>query len=278
MLLLSTLSSLNPITMKTKLKSKLYPILLLSSVVGFSACSNPEAATEETDAAAVENTEAQAAIEQDPAAGFENEKTADSDRIVISEKGMEHHHAPASDDAKVDDPQFMKLHDERFLPQTSDISGFMVSRDFEEVEIVETTEVVIPLSESQTLTAFNKKEKFAGQVNIVSSSATGEIDHITFTGKHHVDEYNVSAGLTGHEARKLRRELKHMAHNGQVYLYEEQSNVLYLMDSKNLTTGEEVTAAEVDTMTISAVIWKDSKHHISDGDGHDHAEGDGHNH
>ncbi len=276
--------------MKTKLKSNIYSIVLLAAVLGIAACASPEAnnadatleGADTTSVEVVEEMLEEAPVDDvEPNLTFEIANMSDQDRIIIYEDGMTHQPAPKEGENKTaeernKDSQFLKLYNERFLPQASDLDGFMISRDFEQLEVVETTVLAIPMEETQTVIAFNKKDKFEGQVQVVSASSTGEVAHIVFTGKHHVDKYNVSAGLTGHEARKLRRELKHMAHQGQVFLYVDESNIMYLMDSKNLATGEEVTEADVDSMIISAVIWKDAKHHNE----HDqaHGEGDGHNH
>lgn len=191
------------------------------------------------------------------------------DIIMVHEDGFYHQHAEERNEAKNHEghdhgdgghaePTKVKLSGNETSVKTEDITSYMESRSFETLEVDDTEELMLPVDVNQTLIAFDKKANFEGQVRVVSSSDTGEITHIVFTGKHHMDEYNISAGLTGHEARKLRRELKHMTKNGRIYLYEEGSNIVYIMDSKILATGEEFTQEDVDNMVIESVIWQDS--------------------
>jgi hypothetical protein len=56
----------------------------------------------------------------------------------------------------------------------------------------------------------------------------------------------VQAGMSGKEVKKLRKELKHMVKNGQIFLYDDQSNIMYLLDAKD--QGNEVTEEQIDTM------------------------------
>lgn len=125
--------------------------------------------------------------------------------------------------------------------------------------IVEVSEVIIPLEETQTVSSFNKKGKDTGAVQVVSNTATDEIDHIIFQDKNHKDYYDVSAGMSGKEVRKLRRELKHMAHRGQVFFYSDDSNIMYLTDIK-YADGEEIVEADLDETFVTAVVWKDKNH------------------
>ena len=66
--------------------------------------------------------------------------------------------------------------------------------------------------------------------------------------------------MTGKEVKKLRKEMKHMVKKGQVFLYDDQSNIMYLMDAQNMV-GDEITAADVETMEVQSIVWKDKKHH-----------------
>lgn len=261
--------------MKTILKSNICLAASALFLLGTTACSGPEtsAETESQDNMATESMTEEVA--EEPVADFEEENKTSFDRIVVYEDGMTHQPALEEGDERTteernEDSEYMRLYNERFLPQAGDVDGFMNTCAFQPTD-VEMTVAAIPMEESQKIAAYNKKGKFEGEVQVVSKSASGEIDHIVFTGKHHVDQYNVSAGLTGKEARKLRKELKHMAHKGQVFLYQEESNVMYVMDAKDNVSGDEVTMEEVDSMTITAVVWKDAKHHKAD----DH---EGHNH
>lgn len=119
--------------------------------------------------------------------------------------------------------------------------------------------VAIPLDETQTVVSYGKKDKWTGSIQVVSDIETGDVDHIIFTDKKHEDYYDVSNGMTVKEARKLRRELKHMIHKGQLFLYEDDSNIMYLVDKK-YNDGEEVLEAELDESVITAIVWKDKNH------------------
>lgn len=124
----------------------------------------------------------------------------------------------------------------------------------------EVEEIAIPLEETQTVIAYNKKGEENSAIQVVSNSQTGEIEQIIFEDKKHQDIYDVEAGMTGKEVKKLRRELKHMVKKGQVFLYDDQSNIMYLMDAQNMV-GDEITAADIESMEVSAIVWKDKKHH-----------------
>lgn len=125
------------------------------------------------------------------------------------------------------------------------------------------TDLVIPLDETETVVAYNKKGEETAAVQVVSDAATGEVKQITFMDKKHTDVYDVEAGMSGKEVKKLRRELKHMEKKGQVFLYDDQSNIMYLMDAENMV-GDEITAADIETMEVTAIVWKDKKHHKKD--------------
>ncbi len=137
----------------------------------------------------------------------------------------------------------------------------LIEQEYEELEsTVVVTEVVIPLEETQTLVSYAKKDKNDAVIQVISNLQTGEIEQIIFVDAKHQDVYDVQAGLTGKEVKRLRKEVKHMVKKGQVFLYDDQSNIMYLMDAQNMV-GDEVTVAEVETMEVQAIIWKDKKHH-----------------
>lgn len=130
-----------------------------------------------------------------------------------------------------------------------------------EVEAYETPQslaVAIPLDETQTIMAFNKKGKSAGGIQIVSDS-TGEVDHILFEDKNHKDVYDVQAGMSAKEVKKLRKEMKHMLKNGQVFFYTDDSNIMYLLDAEIPGSGE-LVEADIEESVVTAVIWKDKNH------------------
>lgn len=128
----------------------------------------------------------------------------------------------------------------------------------------ELTIVAIPIGETETVVAYNKKGKNKGEIQVVSS-ANGDIEQIVFTKGKHKDVYDVETGLSGKEVRKLRREMKHMVKKGQVFMYSESSNVMYLMDdsivSGDEVLAEDITIEDVEQMNVEAIIWKDKKHH-----------------
>lgn len=222
------------------------------------SCGNETA--EKTEEVEIETIPAEAPV-------VEEVTVVEMDLIMVHEDGFSHQHAAEIAEAKKheghdhgDDghakPQKVKLTNNGAAAKTADITSYMQSRSFTPVKVEDTEVLALPTEEDQTLMAFDKDANFEGQVHVVSSNETGEVTSIVFTGKHHVDEYNVSAGLTGKEARQLRKDLKHMTKNGRIFLYEEGSNITYLMDSKDLVTGEEITQDDINNMVIEGVIWQ----------------------
>ena len=137
----------------------------------------------------------------------------------------------------------------------------LIEQEYEALEsTIAVTEIAIPLEETQTLVSYAKKDKNDAAIQVVTNLQTGEVEQITFVDKKHRDVYDVQAGLTGKEVKKLRKEMKHMVKKGQVFLYDDQSNIMYLMDAQNMV-GDEITAADVETMEVQSIVWKDKKHH-----------------
>jgi len=132
--------------------------------------------------------------------------------------------------------------------------------DYEAHQVAEVEEAIIPLDETQTLTSYSKKGKEKAELQVISSGPDNEVQQIIFTHKHHKDVYDVSVGMSGKDVKKLRREMKHMLKHGKVFLYDDSSNVMYMMDAKDYA-GDEVVVADVENMEVSAIIWKDKKHH-----------------
>ena len=162
-----------------------------------------------------------------------------------------------------------------------------------EAEQKEVAQAVVPLDETQTLSSFSKKGKKEAELQVISNG-NGEIDQIIFTHKKHKDVYNVQVGMTGKEVKKLRRKLKHIMRKGYMFLYDDNSNIMYLMASKTekaeeediLENAEEVQenakgeqvydeemqedaedvqvdeefAADIENMDVQAIIWKNNKH------------------
>lgn len=140
------------------------------------------------------------------------------------------------------------------------LSEGLAGLEYESTEIITVEEAIIPLSETQTLTSYNKKGVEKAELQVISSGPDSEIEQIFFTDKNHKDVYDVNVGMTGKDVKKLRREMKHMLKHGKVFLQVDESNVMYLMDAKD-SQGDEISVAEVDEMEVSAIIWKDKKHH-----------------
>ncbi|WP_020533074.1 hypothetical protein [Flexithrix dorotheae] len=136
----------------------------------------------------------------------------------------------------------------------------LMEKDFEMLETVEVTEMAIPLEETQTVVAYGKKGETQATIQVITNLQTNEIEQIIFADDKHQDIYNVKAGMSGKEVKKLRKEIKHMVHKGQVFLYDDQSNVMYLMSASDME-GNEITEAELETMEVQSIIWKDKKHH-----------------
>lgn len=147
-------------------------------------------------------------------------------------------------------------------PHHDDIYAVLVEYDYEPVEEVQVTEAVIPLDETQTLIAYSKKDQQKAVLQVVTGP-DGEVQTVMFADKNHRDIYDVQAGMTAKEAKQLRKDLKHMKHKGHHYLYDDQSNIMYLLDVQD-SQGNEITEAEIDQAEVSTIIWKHKKHHPKD--------------
>ena len=140
------------------------------------------------------------------------------------------------------------------------IEAALAEQEYEATQVVEVTEVAVPLDETQTVVSYNKKGKAEAAFQVISTPGDNEIEQIIFTDKKHKDVYDVQAGLTGKQVKRLRKEMKHMVKKGKVFMYSDESIIMYLMTTTNML-GDEVTTADVETMEVQAVIWKDKKHH-----------------
>ncbi|WP_339868517.1 hypothetical protein [uncultured Algoriphagus sp.] len=143
------------------------------------------------------------------------------------------------------------------LPAVDFQKEMLTSYDLVEVPVIQ-SEIAIPLDETQTVMAYNKKGKSKGAVQVVSNS-DGEVDHILFEDKNHKDIYDVQAGMSAKEVKKLRKEMKHMVKNGQVFYYTDDSNIMYLLDTEVPEEGA-VVEADIEESVVSAVIWKNKNH------------------
>lgn len=112
------------------------------------------------------------------------------------------------------------------------------------------------LNTVKTVTSFQKHG--VEVLKMVSDPSNPEfLDYIVFTDKkNNTDVYGVNVGLSGKEARHLRHDLKHFVRKGKLFLYTEDSNILYELDGVT-SVGKTVTEFDVDNMHVAAVIWKD---------------------
>lgn len=260
--------------MKNKLlvNPPIYAILLMA-LIALNSCKNRTNQPAGTDSANIQSeiiTEDIWIIEEheinDIALTSKSPKAKDTplEKKTSSTVEKEIAEAEIKEDADTDTQEAIeaeKLEEEAYEIATLAMFTEMIA---EEEYIAENTykveEAVIPLEENQTIVSFSKKGKPEDAFQVVTNLETDEIEQIIFTDKRHTDEYDVSAGMTAKEVKKLRRELKHIVHKGKVFLYDDSSNVMYLMDAENID-GEEITAEDIDSMEVSAIIWKDKKHH-----------------
>lgn len=190
--------------------------------------------------------------------------TSKAEAKPVEKKQSEAQEEQVAADEQLAADEEMLEEEEYEIVKHAELQAALAEQEYEQLaSTVEVTEVVIPLEETQTVVAYAKKEKNDAVIQVVTNLQTGEVEQITFMDEKHTDVYDVQAGMSGKEVRKLRRELKHMVKKGQVFLYDDQSNIMYLMDAKNMV-GDEITAEEVETMDVQAIVWKDKKHHKKD--------------
>ncbi len=151
----------------------------------------------------------------------------------------------------------LKKNDDKVI-SAKELEVTFIEEEYEPTPVA-VKEAVVPLDETQTVVAYNKKGKEQNAIQVVSDS-DGQVDKVIFYNKKHKDVYNVKVGMKGKEVRKLRRQMKHLEKDGKVFLYDDNSNIMYLMKAVNLDTGAEVTTGDIDNMDVQAIIWKDKKH------------------
>lgn len=112
------------------------------------------------------------------------------------------------------------------------------------------------LNTTKIITSYSKNGKET--MKVVSNPTNPDvIDYIVFTDKNdNTDVYGVNVGLTGKEARHLRRDIKHFEKKGKVFLFQEDSNIVYEMDCVT-AEGKPITETEIDNARVTAIIWKD---------------------
>ncbi len=136
----------------------------------------------------------------------------------------------------------------------------LLELDYEPPQPIAVAEAIIPLDDTESVVSFNQKGKEKGALQVSHDPVSGEVTQVVFSDKKHTDVYDVSHGLSGKEVKKLRKQIKHMVKKGQVFLYEEDSNIMYLMNVQDVQ-GDEITAVDVENMSVQAIVWKDKKHH-----------------
>lgn len=115
-----------------------------------------------------------------------------------------------------------------------------------------------PINQTLAMTSFGKRKN--EYLTVVSSPTDpNKVDQIVFTNKKHTDIYKISPGMPVKEVRKLRKDLKHFVKNGKVFLANDDSNILYMLnvtapDGKNVYSD-----AELDNMDVQSVIWNNAK-------------------
>lgn len=147
--------------------------------------------------------------------------------------------------------------DEYDIASVNEMNSMLNAVDYVSVDTITATESTVPLDETQTAIAYNKKGKEKGELQVVSDG-DGNVEQVIFTNKKHRDVYNVEAGMSAKEVKKLRKEMKHMVKKGKVFLYNDDSNIMYMLDAAD-TKGNEVTEATIDNSNVQAIIWKDKK-------------------
>ena len=138
-----------------------------------------------------------------------------------------------------------------------DLNSNLIDRGYEP-NVVKVTTAAVPLDETQTVTSYSKKGKEKDAFQVVTSS-DGSVDQIVFADKRHKDVYNVQVGMTGKEVKKIRKDMKHVVKKGKVFLYNDDSNIMYLMKAED-EMGNEIDTSRIDNMQVQAIVWKDKRH------------------
>ena len=144
-------------------------------------------------------------------------------------------------------------------PSASDLDAALRQREYVP-EPVKVTKAMVPLDETQSVVAYTKKGKAKAAMQVVSS-ADGFVDEIVFYDKKHKDSYNVEVGMSEKEVKKLRKDMKRMEKKGKVYLYNDNSNIMYLLKAED-QEGNAIGAAKPGNMQVSAIVWKPSKREL----------------
>lgn len=157
--------------------------------------------------------------------------------------------------------------DEKYEVTThEELKTSLTEADYIAMNEITLTQTVIPLGDSHSIVSYSNNGKAKDTLHVVINGE-GEIEHIIFTHKHHKDEYEVENGMTAKEVKELRKDVKHMVKHGKVFLYADNSNIMYVLEAKN-AMGDEAVAVdvdelayegEIDEMTVQAIVWKDKR-------------------
>ncbi len=123
---------------------------------------------------------------------------------------------------------------------------------------------VEPENTTRTVTTYGKRGEEIMTV-VSNPNDPNTIDYISFTETKHskddkknksrTDSYGIHVGMSAKEVRNLRHDMKHFVRNGKVFLYNEESNILYELDGIT-SDGKVVRDQDVEQMNVSAIIWK----------------------
>ena len=142
---------------------------------------------------------------------------------------------------------------------TQDLEKELVKANIAPVKKIDTSFFCFKEDKLNTVKTVTSYQKHGEEMlKLVSDpSNPEEIDYIVFTNKkNNADIYGVNVGLSAKEARHLRHDLKHFVRKGKVFLYTEDSNILYELDGVT-SAGKTVTQQDIDNMHVASVIWKD---------------------
>lgn len=231
-------------------------IALLSTV----GC-GPSAESENTDnqEPVVEETTEVEVVEEEPAVYWVVTETMINEIPVVTEPTLEVKSAEKSAAKPADKPAEKPAMKPAAKPVTHEALKTSFVNSGYEPQPVEITEAIVPLDETQTLVSYNNKGKYQDAVQVVSDG-DGNVNQIVFAHKKHKDVYNVENGMTAKQVKELRKDMKHMVKHGKAFLYNDSSNVMYMLDIQD-AEGNELTDVQVENSSVSAIIWKDKKHH-----------------
>ncbi len=98
------------------------------------------------------------------------------------------------------------------------------------VDTVTVTKSAKVLNQDQTVVAIGKKNSKNSSMEVISDpNNPNVVSQIRYTAKGHTDVYNVEAGMSNKDVRRLRRDMRYMKRNGKTYMYSDDSNVMYEM-------------------------------------------------